>query len=319
MANEIKGTSPSGSLYARIMNAAGLWWNGSAFGSYSSGNYADYQIPLTEQGASGVYVGDFPSGITSNGTYDYFIHRYTVSPAEGDIVVNTGKIDWTGVSSVISDPTDGMTASEWRNYVLRCGFKRTDKDDELYEATTDAIQEMRRRFMFNEAEVETSTTDTISTLGDFKINVESDFGLFLGVVVEDGDSGTPLNLIPKWMFDLRYPSINVESDRGYPRDVCLYAGSIYIGPIPDRTSYVYRKSYSRRAGNITSSTTGVPFTTLYRDILCDNVLGRLYKGLDEPQKALGYKQAFEDGFMDAQHRERVNSGDHCFNVTPFGC
>jgi hypothetical protein len=272
---------------------------------------------MTEQGNSGVYVADFPTAITTGGTYEYFIHRQSGgSPAEGDVVVNTGKIDWTGTVA-ISGSTGSMTGSDWRAYVLRAGFKRTDKDTELYEATTDAIQEMRRRFMFDEAEAEGLITDTISTLGDFKLNIESDFGLLVGIVLEDDDTGTQLTQVTKAQFDELYSSINVESDRGYPEHFCLYAEQIYIGPIPDSTSYVYRKSYSRRAGTITSSTTGVPFTNLYRDVLCDNVLSRLYKGLDDYEKANYHKALFEDGFNLSVRRERINSGEHMFQQKGF--
>lgn len=319
MANEIRGTANSGTLYARIMNPAGLWWNGSSFESYVAANYSTYDVALTRQGSSSVHVANFPSGITSSGTYEYFVHRQSgASPAESDLVINTGKVDWTGTVS-ISAASGSMTGSDFYDYVLRLGFKRTDKATEFYEAATDAIQEMRRRFMFDEAESEATTTDTISSLGDFKLTLESDFGLLLGVMLEDDDTGTPLTKVSKYRYDELYPSVNVESDRGYPRHFCVYAGQIYIGPIPDNTDYVYRLSYSKRAGTVTSSTTGVPFTNLYRDILADNIQGRLYKGLDDFDKATYFRNSFEDGFLQALRRERINSGVGTFNVVPFGC
>lgn len=318
MAKEISGISTTGTLYARIRNRVGLWGNGSSFESYSSGNYADYVVTMTEEGDSGIYVADFPTWITTGGTYEYFVHITSGSPAEGDDVVNTGKVDWSGTAAV-STSTGAMTGSDFYDYILRCGFKRTDKATEVYEAITDAIQEMRRRFMFDEAENEITTTDTITVLGDFKLDVESDFGLLLGIVLEDGDSGTPLRRISKSEFDDRYPGINVDSNNGYPREYCLFAGQIYIGPAPDRVSYVYRKSYSKRAGAITSSTTGVPFTNVYRDILADCTLARLYKGLEDYDKSNIHRAEFENQFFLAQRRETINSGSHCFNVTPFGC
>lgn len=320
MAREITGISTTGTLYARVRRTAnGYWWNGSSLEAYSSGNYANYDVAMTEEGNSGVYTADFPTGITGSGTYEYFVHRQTgVSPAEGDPIVNTGKIDWSGTAS-ISGSNGSMSGSEFYDYVLRQGFKRTDKSTEVYESITDAIQEMRRRFMFDEAEVEVTTTDVISTLGDFKLNIESDFGLLLGIILEDDDTGTPLKIIPKWKFDQLYPSINVETDRGYPEHATLFAGQIYIGPIPDQTSYAYRKSYSRRAGAITSSTSGVPFTNLYRDLLSDCTLSRLYKALEDYDKSNFHRQQFEDQFVYATRRERINSSEHCFNVRQFGC
>lgn len=316
MANEISGVSPSGTLYARVKNSAGLWWNGSSFEAYNASNYANYVIAMTEEGNSGEYVADFPSGITLSGTYPYRVHRTLTSAAEGDPVVNTGSVDWTGSASV-GTSTGAMTASDWRDYVVRQGFLRTDKDEELYEATTDAIQEMRRRFMFDEAEAEITTTETITTLGEFQIGLETDFGLLLGLVLEDDDTGTPLVHISKSRYDQLYSSVNVETDRGYPEHFTIYAGQIYIGPIPDQVSYVYRLSYSRRAGTVSSTTTGVPFTDLYRDLLFYNVMGRLHGMLEEFDKSGYFKGLFENEFPLATRRERINSGVHAFNQKGF--
>lgn len=320
MAKEITGVSGSGTLYARLRNPAGSWWSGASFEVYSAGNYANYVITMTEEGNSGHYTADFPSAIVAAGTYQILIHRQIgASPAETDTIINTGKIDWTGTNAVtVTASTGAMTGTEWRDYVLRAGFKRTDKDSELYEATTDAIQEMRRRFMFDEAEVEMTTTDTISVLGDFKIDLEDDFGLLLGVTIEDGDTSTPLTKVSKSRFDELYPSINVDNDRGYPCHFTVYAGQFQIGPAPDQTSYVYRHTYSSRAGVITSAAAGVPFTNLYRDVLCDNVLARLYRGLDDFDKSNYYRAAFEEQMIYSTRRERQNAGNSSFNVAPFG-
>lgn len=318
MSKEIAGYSTTGTLYARLRKTSnGKWWNGTTLEDYSASNYSNYDIAMTEEGNSGVYVADFPILLTTSGTYEYFVHLQSGgSPVETDRVINTGKIDWTGTTSV-SAASGSMTGSDWRDYVLRCGFKRTDKDTELYEATTDAIQECRRLFMFDEAEAEITTTDTISVLGDFKIAIEEDFGMVLGIVVEDGDTGTPLVKISKSEFDKLYSSVNVETDTGYPKHFCIYAGQIYIGPTPDRVTYAYRISYSKRAGTITSSTSGVPFTNLYRDMLCDNVLFRLYKGLEEFDKSNYYLESFKRYFSQAESRENLNSGRENFNVRIF--
>lgn len=320
MANEIRGVSATGTLYARLMNSSGQVWNtsGAVFEAYSAGSYADYDLPMTEQGNSNVYVASFPTAIITAGTYEYFVHRQAgASPAEGDLIINTGKIDWTGTNSVtVTASTGAMTGSAFRDYILRLGFKRTDKDSEIYEATTDAIQEMRRRFMFDEAETEKRTTDTISVLGDFKLSLESDFGLLLGITLEDGTDGIPLKPVTKSMFMELYPDINVTASYGYPEHYCIFGQEIWIGPIPDSTAYFYRKAYSLRAGTITSATAGVPFTDVYRDVLADNVLYRLYKGLGEIDTANIHRQYFEEGFLQATRRDSANSGGTFFTVRP---
>ena len=315
MANELRGASPAGPLYARIINKAGQWWNGSAFEAYSSADWASYRIPLTEQGSSSVYVADFPSGIVTSGTYEYYVHRQVGgSPAETDPVVNTGKVDWTGSVS-ISVAAGAMTGADFYAYMLRRGFTRTDKSQQAFEAITDAVQEMRRRFGFDEAEVDAATTVSISALGTYKIPIESDMGLLVGLLLQDLNAGRPLILVSKKEFDDLYPWIaNDPTFTGYPRHCCVFAGQIYIGPIPDRTSYVYRISYSQRGGTIVSSTTGVPFTNLYRDVLSDLTHAFLYEGLDERDTAEWYRQKFENGFALAVRRERVNSGVHSFQM-----
>lgn len=313
MAREIRGSASSGTLYARLMNPSGYWWNGSTFEAYTAANYDDYVLAMTEQGASGVYVADFPSTVTVSGTYQYFVHSTGGSPAEGDDVVNTGEIDWSGSGLVSSGSITGsLSGSEWRDYVLRLGFKRTDKDTELYEATTDAIQEMRRRFNFDEAAQELLTTDAITVLGDFKIDLESDFGILIGVAVEDGANATPLIPMTKAQFAFTYPDINVTADRGYPKHFCVYKGQIQIGPIPSTTDYYYRMTYAARAATILSTTVGVPFTANYRDILADNVMARLYKGLEEYEKAGVHRNDFELAFQTAKRKELINTSGHFF-------
>lgn len=319
MANEIRGVSTGTTCYAALINNAGHWWNGTAFEVYDAGSYSDYDIAMTEQGNSGVFFANFPTTITTGGTYEYYVYAQAGgSPAEGDSVINTGRIDWTGTSSITA-ASGSMAGSDYRAYVLRKGFKRTDKDTELYEAVTDAIQIMRRRFMFDEAEADTTTTDTISTLGDFRLAIESDLGLVVNIILQDDDTGTPLVKLSKAQFDDMYPSIHIETDRGYPRHYCIFAGNIYIGPIPDQVSYTYRIGYSVRAGTVTSSTAGVPFTNLYRDVLTDLVLSLLWEGLDEFEKANYYKNNFELSFITATRRERINGGmaTSCMEPTNF--
>lgn len=319
MANELRGaTSSAETCYALILNSAGQFWNGSTFETYSPSNYTDYDVAMLEVGSSGIYLGNFPTLITTGGTYEYFVKRRAgATPAEDDAIAGSGSIDWTG-TTVVSAGAGSMTGAEWLAYVLRGGFKRTDKDTEVFEETTDAIKEMRRRFMFDEAETEITSTDTITVLGDFKITIESDMGMLLGVTLQDGTNAHRLKQLSKTLFDSHYSDINVTNDRGYPEHYSVYGGNIYIGPIPDSVAYSYRLSYSTKGGTIVSGTTAVPFTNLFRDVLRDNVLSRLYKLMDDFEKSAEYRRSFEQGFLHATRQERHNSGVGNFNVTPFG-
>ena len=206
-----------------------------------------------------------------------------------------------------------MTGSDFYAYVLRKGFKRTDKGTEVYEAITDAIMIMRRKFSFSEAESEAETTDQITVLGDYKLTIESDQGMLHGVKVEDDDNGVPLTRRTKEQFDALYPSADVDSSvRGWPKDYCVYGDQILIGPVPDSVDYNYRVAYSKRGGTVISTTSAVPFTALFRDILCDRVHSLLWDALDEPDRADRSEARFERGFEDATKVERKNKGSGQF-------
>lgn len=296
----------------------GKVWNGTTFVTYATADIASYDIALTELGtSSGQYQGDFPTAITSGGSYSWVAYQQAGgSPAEGDTVIGTGSEDWTGSASATSSSASSMTASDFADYVKRT-FKRTDKDTELYEAITDAIQIMRRRFSFDEAQTDTTSTATISALGTYKIALESDMGLLLNVILQDTSIAFPLTKITKSEFDGIYADAALNIYRGYPSQYAVWGGNIYIGPVPDRTSYTYRLNYSKRAGTVTSSTTAVPFTDLYRDILKDCTLWKLNETLEKFDTATYYQGRFENGFEEATSRERLNRGEGSFIVSPF--
>ena len=83
-------------LYAHVRTYAATIWNGSSFESYTSGNWADYDVAMTEQGSSQVYVGTFPGSISA-GIYQVTVHRQAGgSVAETDLVIGSGGVEWTG-------------------------------------------------------------------------------------------------------------------------------------------------------------------------------------------------------------------------------
>lgn len=114
MASEIQlayGTSGR-TLYAVIRSAVGQVWNGSAFETYTGGNWATYAVSLTEQGTSGYYAGTFPT--TSAGVYLIEVRdRSGGSPATTDPLAGSGEVEWSGTALVpLSSrlPTTSYTA-----------------------------------------------------------------------------------------------------------------------------------------------------------------------------------------------------------------
>lgn len=311
MSGELRIASATGGIvYAHVLNASSQRWNGSTFETYVSANYDNYDIVTVEQGSSGVYVGDFPAAIVSAGNYGVIYYLQESSgPTEGDPVVGTGTINWDGDSiSVDEDVAAGeMTGLDWKTYVLRT-FKRTDKDSELFDCTNAAIAEIRRKFTTGRDEKETTTTDTITTLGEYRIDLETDFGLPVSnVYIRDSGDGRKLNKITKDAWDRKYGIWGTSAgDRDIPCDYAVFGNQIYLGPVPDKTSYSYVVSYGR--ANLTAisvASLSVPYTTAdYKECLLHGTLWRLYKLVENDGQASSYKSLWDDDLEQMESVER---------------
>lgn len=111
MANEIQIDYPSGdTLYAVRFNPSGqvALSDGSAFENWGTGerDADDYDVALSEVGSGGShYVGDFDSlSNISLGRYSVVVFkRAGASPSDGDPVIGSGKIIWTGTGELTAD------------------------------------------------------------------------------------------------------------------------------------------------------------------------------------------------------------------------
>jgi hypothetical protein len=104
MSNEIHVPGSTGlTLYCLVRNAAGQVWRpaSSAFEAYNASNYANYATTaaLTEQGATGYYLGSFPAAPA--GLYRVDVRRQTGgSPAVADPAYASGELRWSGTAEV---------------------------------------------------------------------------------------------------------------------------------------------------------------------------------------------------------------------------
>jgi hypothetical protein len=104
MANEIQADYASGSvLYAIVRTPAGQVWRpaGRAFEDWGAGGHAidDYDIALTDKSGNR-YVGDFDADIPA-GCYCIQVFRQAgASPTDGDVLVCSRDICWTGAGEV---------------------------------------------------------------------------------------------------------------------------------------------------------------------------------------------------------------------------
>jgi hypothetical protein len=317
MSNELEGFGQTGLTTYALIKRRGQFWDGSAFVNYVTADRNNYAITLAELGdASGQFQGNFPTGITDSGTYSYIVYQSSDGTVtEVDTFCSSGEVDWTG-SGAANAAVGAMTGSDLYDYILRT-FKRTDKSTEVYEAITDTIRDLRLRYHFDGATQDSVTTDSITTLGDFKIDFESSLGMLLGVTLQDGTTAKPLRLRTKQQFDEKYPDINVTSDTGYPEDYCLWEGALYIGPIPQSVAYSYRLSWSERGGTVTSSTAAVPFTAIDREVVKHGALSRLGVLLENANMATVHEGLYQSRIQVNIDRERKNRGEGHFLQRPF--
>lgn len=193
-----------------------------------------------------------------------------------------------------------MTGSEFATYVKSI-FKRTDKDTELYQATTDVISDMRLRFYSEDFKEEAYTTG-LSAIGDFKVGLPSDFGHMIGDVTVTETSADqaypPLKKISKEQYDdLYFSRLNTavgNKGTGCPHHYCVYGKEIFIGPPVDRTTYELQFNYTTESSEeVDADTDPVPFTDKYRKILRAGVLAELYDLMENFTQAEQWRAKYE--------------------------
>jgi hypothetical protein len=220
-----------------------------------------------------------------------------------------------------------MTGALAYAYILR-KFKRTDKSTEVYEAMTDVISDMHVRFKPQDY-TEEAYVSGISTVGEYQIALPSDFGHITGTlsIIDTADDSyySELTKITKHSYDQLYPDRLLSDadlmNTATPFHFCIYASQLYIGPVPDKTTYRYQLNYTtENTSEIASDTAVVPFTAELRDrnILRNGVLFELHDGLENFEEAAYYKQLYLHGLEGLIERERANAAAIGENVVYHG-
>jgi hypothetical protein len=105
-------------IYVIIFNLSSQIWNTatSAFESVTYNNWADYAIPVVDSTGTGVYIGDFPHGITVTGDYSVVAYEEQTpgTPAVGDFSIPGARevMHWDGVAEIpvsTMGPSDVVT------------------------------------------------------------------------------------------------------------------------------------------------------------------------------------------------------------------
>jgi hypothetical protein len=91
MANEFQllGAESAVTIYAVLRNASGQPYNTATpgFETYNASNYTSYDIAMTEQGATGDYFGNAPTGLSSAQYSIDYRKQAGASPAVSDLPV----------------------------------------------------------------------------------------------------------------------------------------------------------------------------------------------------------------------------------------
>ena len=209
-----------------------------------------------------------------------------------------------------------MTGAEFLAYVKRI-FIRSDKDTEIYEATTDVIADMRLQLKMQDSKTRASALGGCNNVGDYSLSLPSDFCHLIGDVTMNGDSdetdyGT-LNKISIQEYDKKYTQRNMLStdrDTGIPLDYCLYGTNIFVGPPVDKTDYNFYINYTTEDyTSISASISSVPFTSKYRNVLRMGVLGEMYGLLEQFDEANYWRGLYVDGLLKIKTKEDENVAD----------
>jgi hypothetical protein len=206
-----------------------------------------------------------------------------------------------------------MNGQEFRDYVVQ-KFKRTDKDTEIYQATTDIIADIRLRLK-SENYKEEAYSVGITSLGEYRISLPTDFGHLIGditvVDVDTDDVYPPLKKISKQVYDAKYGDrLLSDEDESIPQEYCIYGNQIYLGPVPDKITYKYQMNYTTEPyTEVTASTDPVPFSEHYRNVLRCGVLKELHEGLENFDEAKYWQGEYEAGGEKISQNDKDNIAD----------
>jgi hypothetical protein len=91
---------------------------------------------------------------------------------------------------------------------------------------------------------------------------------------------------------------------------CVFNGNILVGPCVDKTTYVFKISYTQEpATAVTSATSSVPFSDKYRKCLRYGTLQLLYESLENYEEAGIWEGKYEKDLLKIIINDRANSAD----------
>ena len=206
-----------------------------------------------------------------------------------------------------------MTGANFLAYIKR-KFIRTDKDTEAYEAMSDVIADIRLRMNSEEYKQEAYIVG-IGTLGEYRIALPTDFGHLLGSITITDPSTDQVVCVAEKISKEKYDELYADrlltnQNDGVPKHFCIYGEQIYLGPVPDSTAYKYQLNYTTEDYAVIESSTEVPFTDKYRNIMRCGVHAELHDGLENFEEAGYWRTLYEIGLEKIAKNDDDNIDDN---------
>ena len=112
----------TGVFYVVIRGIAAKPWrfDSNVFENWTDGNFANYAVPMTQEGTSGLYYADMPALMPANPGYTIVVYKQLGgSPAISDTVAGEGVVPWSGASTatVTATPDDWTTLAYVKNAI----------------------------------------------------------------------------------------------------------------------------------------------------------------------------------------------------------
>jgi hypothetical protein len=212
MAGEVTLVAPSmpTTAYFVVRNSSGQYWYTvtPAFEAYNAAHWTDYDVALTQDGASQNYTGTFPSAITT-GVYQLSAYAQSGgSPAVGDVLIGTdGRFEWSGTAIVSLDsrvkPADTLarvTLTDTVTTVATGGITAASIADGAIDAATfaaDVDTEIRSYIIDDDTRVDASAlnTATVTTIPAILVDT-AEIGVAGAGLTEAGGTGDQLTAVP---------------------------------------------------------------------------------------------------------------------------
>lgn len=185
-------------------------------------------------------------------------------------------------------------------YVKRY-FKRTDKDDEIYEAQNETVRDILKRDTIQEYAFQ-SWVPTVDAQEDYPLPADL-LHLHHPVRLLEGsgtnDDGWPLDHITKEEYDLREPNPNRTSPAtSTPRAYAVWSNSILLTPIPDSnggSNYLIEINWGNIPTDLSNDADVMQFSTAWEEIVKWGCLYRLYASVKLYQDAQYWEEKYERG------------------------